>query len=179
MNSNPLFARKLVRRVLVLTAVIAIALGSAALAQEGEVVEVHMITDGPVFHFDPVGLVIEPGTTIRFVNVSGMHSADAYAPANGKPQRIPDGAESWDSGVLVEEGATFEVTLSVEGVYDFYCLPHEALGMVGRIIVGDPAAYPAQPTDGLFPMAADALPPVDAILAEDDGVLTYEEFHAE
>jgi hypothetical protein len=33
----------------------------------------------------------------------------------------------------------------VPGVYDYYCVPHEHAGMVGRIVVGDaPAAdYPA------------------------------------
>ena len=152
------------------------ALAGTALAQDGEVVEIDMITDGPSFYFDIVGLVVEPGTTIRFVNASGAHATAAYSPANGKQQRIPDGAESWDSGMLVEPGATFEVTLTEAGVYDYYCLPHEALGMVGRIIVGSPDAFPAQPNDGLFPAAFDALPAVDAILAQDDGVLTHEEW---
>ena len=29
-------------------------------------------------------------------------------------------------------------TLTEEGVYDFYCVPHEHAGMVGRIVVGSP-----------------------------------------
>ena len=32
------------------------------------------------------------------------------------------------------------MTLTVEGVYDYYCVPHEHAGMVGRIIVGEPGA---------------------------------------
>lgn len=35
-------------------------------------------------------------------------------------------------------GDSFEVLLTVPGVYDFYCLPHEHAGMVGRIVVGKP-----------------------------------------
>ena len=171
MNTSTFF-----RSFVALLVAAALALTGAALAQDGEVVEVEMITEGSNFYNDPVGLIVEPGTTIRFVNVSGQHSATAYSEANGKMQRIPPAAESWNSGVLVEQGATFEVTLTEEGVYDYYCLPHEALGMVGRIVVGDPSAYPAQPTDGMIPAAADALPSVESIQAQDDGVLTYEEW---
>ena len=28
----------------------------------------------------------------------------------------------------------YEVAMTVEGIYDYYCKPHEAAGMVGRII---------------------------------------------
>ena len=38
----------------------------------------------------------------------------------------------------------FSVTLSAEGVYDFFCIPHEHAGMAGRIIVGEPGRSPAQ-----------------------------------
>ena len=35
-------------------------------------------------------------------------------------------------------GRHFEVTLTVPGVYDYFCAPHEVAGMVGRIVVGRP-----------------------------------------
>ena len=41
----------------------------------------------------------------------------------------------------------FEVTLTVEGVYDYFCLPHEAAGMVGRIVVGRPGGPGTLPFD--------------------------------
>jgi hypothetical protein len=47
----------------------------------------------------------------------------------------------------VEKGAHFEVTLTIEGVYDYYCMPHELAGMVGRIIVGKPSGPGALPFD--------------------------------
>ena len=47
----------------------------------------------------------------------------------------------------MQPGAHFDVTFRVEGVYDYYCLPHEAAGMVGRIIVGHPAGPGALPWD--------------------------------
>lgn len=162
----------------ILAAVAAVGIGTAA-AQDGEVVEVEMRTEGGSYAFDPVGLHVEPGTTVRFVNVSGSHNTASYSEDNGKPQRIPDGAEGWSSEVFAEEGASFEVTLTEEGVYDYYCMPHEALGMVGRIVVGDADAAPAADAGELqFDAAAEALPSVQAILDDDDGRLTVEEADA-
>lgn len=115
---------------------------------------------------DPLGLHVEPGTTVRFVNRSGMHSATAYHPDNGRDRRIPDGAQAWDSGLMSRRDQQFEVTLTVEGVYDFFCIPHEAMGHVGRIIVGDPEASPPPPADGLPQAARNALPSVDRIMTE-------------
>lgn len=115
---------------------------------------------------DPIGLHVDPGTTVRFVNRSGMHSSTAYHPHNGRDRRIPDGAESWDSGLLTRRDESFEVTLTAEGVYDYFCIPHEAMGHVGRIVVGDPEASPAQAADGLPRAVRNALPPVEQIMAE-------------
>ena len=116
--------------------------------------------DGSHVWFDPVGLHIQPGQTLRWTNQDkgNAHTVTAYHPAIfDRPQRIPDGAEPWDSDYLLS-GESFSVTLTVPGVYDYYCLPHEHAGMVGRIVVGDaPAAdYPATVTDA----ALTALPDV-------------------
>ncbi|MEX2541625.1 MAG: plastocyanin/azurin family copper-binding protein [Trueperaceae bacterium] len=143
-------------------------------AGEGEVVEVRMVTEGSSFYFDPVGLLVEPGTTVRFINESGQHTATAYCEGNGKSNRIPEGAECWDSGMLVEEGATFEVTLTEEGVYDYFCLPHESLGMVGRIIVGSPDAFPVQDPAELVPAVQEALPSVEEIMGAEGGRVSNE-----
>jgi hypothetical protein len=52
-----------------------------------------------------------------------------------RPRRIPLGAAPWNSDYLLP-GESFEVTVREEGVYDYYCVPHEHAGMVGRIVVG-------------------------------------------
>lgn len=129
---------------------------------------VAMVTDNEGSYFDPKGLLVGPGTTVTFVNASGDHSATAYHPANGdQPLRIPEAAEPWDSGVFTEPDRQFEVTFEVEGVYDYYCTPHEMLGMVGRIVVGEPQGGPATtPPEELPPAASDALPSVERILEE-------------
>jgi len=106
-----------------------------------------MSKNGADVYFDPIGLHIEPGDTVRWIQVDGYHSVTAYHPANGDRElRIPEGAQPWDSGMLLAEypakGSTFEHTFTVPGVYDYLCIPHEAAGMVGRIVVGEPGAGP-------------------------------------
>jgi plastocyanin len=89
--------------------------------------------------FDPVGIFVERGQTVRWIVERDVHTTTAYHPTNARHSlRIPEGAKPWDSGFLVQPGAHFEVTLTVDGVYDYYCTPHEEAGMVGRIVVGKP-----------------------------------------
>jgi plastocyanin len=86
--------------------------------------------------FDPIGLYVEPGTTVRWIVRDNVHTTTAYHPDNDRHSlRIPEGATPWDSGFLVNPGDHFDVRLTVPGVYDYYCMPHEAAGMVGRIVV--------------------------------------------
>jgi plastocyanin len=98
--------------------------------------------------FDPIGVAIAPGDTVRWILEHDVHTTAAYHPSNdGHSLRIPETARPWDSGFLVQKAAHFEVTLTVEGVYDYYCMPHEEAGMVGRIVVGRPGGPGAQPFD--------------------------------
>jgi plastocyanin len=135
------------------------------------VAEIRMRSDpeGARVTFDPVGLWLPAGSRVRWVVLeANVHTATAYHPANGgRPLRIPEGAEPWDTGYLVEPGAAFEATLTIEGVYDYFCAPHEAAGMVGRIIVGRPGGPGARPPGEEVPAAARAaFPSVERIMAE-------------
>jgi plastocyanin len=47
---------------------------------------------------------------------------------------LPDGAQPWDSGIITG-GQTYSHTFDVAGQYSYFCIPHEALGMVGKITV--------------------------------------------
>jgi plastocyanin len=116
----------------------------------GRVVLVHMKSDpdGAEVWFDPIGVFVEPGQTVRWIVDANVHTTTAYHPKNdGHSLRIPEAASPWDSGFLVARGDYFEVTLTVPGVYDYYCQPHEAAGMVGRIVVGRPIGPGALPFD--------------------------------
>ncbi|MHA6690991.1 plastocyanin/azurin family copper-binding protein [Devosia sp. A449] len=146
-----------------------------ALVRGAEIVDIEMTgkPDGSDVWFDPIGLHIQPGQTIRWTNrdAGNSHTATAYHPSLfDRQQRIPEGAEPWDSDYLLP-GDSFSVTLTVPGVYDYYCVPHEHAGMVGRIVVGDaPAAdYPATSADAklmaLPDVALAAFPSIADIVA--------------
>ena len=120
-------------------------------------VEIGMRSDqlGARVWFDPIGRLVALGTTVRWVLVDGVHSTTAYHPTNARPLRIPEGARPWDSGILQEPGSSLEVRLTVPGIYDFFCLPHEAAGMVGRIVVGVPGVDFEVPPYALRDIASD------------------------
>jgi plastocyanin len=135
-------------------------------------VEIRMWGDALGAHvgFDPVGLRVAPGTTVRWTNgdKGNAHTSTAYHPKFDRPRRIPAVAAAWDSDYLLA-GESFAVTLTAEGVYDYYCVPHEHAGMVGRIVVGDPGAdgwmEGAGAGAGLPEVALAGFPPVAEIVA--------------
>jgi plastocyanin len=148
-SSNPLRRRAVLRAGGLLLAGLA---APAALrpVHAGGVAEIRLRSDplGTKVAFDPIGLRIEPGQTVRWVNEANVHTSTAYHPANaGHSLRIPPTAKPWDSGYLVEPGDRFEIILTAPGVYDYFCTPHEMAGMVGRIIVGEPSGPGALPFD--------------------------------
>ncbi|WP_416285241.1 halocyanin [Natronococcus sp.] len=92
--------------------------------------------------FEPNVVHVEPGATVRWALEGNRHTVTAYHPDTHGPQRIPDGAEPWESGTL-SSTADFEWTFEEEGLYDYVdtrtlCATHEALGAVGRVVVGWP-----------------------------------------
>jgi plastocyanin len=88
--------------------------------------------------FDPEIVHVETGGTVTWTNESGTHSATAYHPDNGEPGRVPADAASWDTDVIRASDRSGSHTFETPGVYDYFCIPHESLGMVGTVVVGDP-----------------------------------------
>ncbi|TAU86585.1 hypothetical protein ELI38_29585 (plasmid) [Rhizobium leguminosarum] len=127
--------------------------------------------DGSHVWFDPIGVLIKPGQMIRWINQNpgNSHTTTAYHPANfGKPLRIPEAANSWDSDYLLPD-ESFSVTFTEHGVYDYYCIPHEHAGMVGRIIVGEAHGSwmeSVAASSGLPDEALKAFPMVEEIMAK-------------
>jgi len=108
--------------------------------------------------FSPAVVWLEEGATITWENVSGSHSVTAYHPNNDRSNRIPTAAASFNSDVM-SEGDTFEHTFDEPGVYNYYCTPHEGLGMVGLVIVSEATAGPGTepPTEVESSAAAEGL----------------------
>jgi len=138
------------RRFLVTSSIVTVGLAAPRVGRAGGVVEIRMKSDpgGVDVWFDPVGVLITPGQTVRWINAENVHTTTAYHPKNDMHSlRIPDGATPWDSGYLRNPGDHFEIVLATEGVYDYYCTPHEEAGMVGRIVVGKPSGPGTLPFD--------------------------------
>ncbi|MFC6838195.1 plastocyanin/azurin family copper-binding protein [Halomarina ordinaria] len=94
--------------------------------------------------FDPEELSVAPGTTVTWENVGTVgHSVTAYE------DEIPPAATYFASGGFEGEeaardaypegdvpgGERYEYTFEVEGVYDYFCIPHESVGMVATVEV--------------------------------------------
>jgi len=94
-------------------------------------VEIGMMSDtlGTAVWFDPIGVHVQPGQTVRFTVHANVHTTTAYHPKNDHHSlRIPERAVPWDSRFLVNPGSHFEVTLTVPGVYDYFCAPPRSRG---------------------------------------------------
>lgn len=89
--------------------------------------------------FDQANITVEPGTTVTWVQSgNNPHTTTSY-----------DGL--WDSGMLEGgSGGTFSFTFEEPGTYDYYCIPHESMGMTGSVTVtgGTATASPTATATG-------------------------------
>ena len=85
----------------------------------------------------PEEVTVRAGRTVVWTNTSSMFHTVTADPALAKDRshaRLPEGAGPFDSGNIAPGGA-FRHTFEVPGTYVYFCIPHEAVGMVGRSIV--------------------------------------------
>ncbi|WP_277556054.1 halocyanin domain-containing protein [Halobaculum limi] len=94
---------------------------------ESEVsVEVGVENGGGPYGFGPASVRVDPGTTVTW-EWNGQGGSHNVVAENG----------SFESELVAEAGHTFSHTFESEGVYTYYCQPHEALGMKGAVVVGN------------------------------------------
>jgi len=90
--------------------------------------------------FEPRTVRVKPGTTVEWVNRGNLPHTATIRAGNEPVEQRPDGAETWDSGLL-ESDERFRVTLTTPGAYRYVCTLHLASDMTGRIeVIGDEAA---------------------------------------
>jgi plastocyanin len=107
-------------------------------------IEVRMLGDATGYRFRPASITARVGDVVRFVNVSGgPHNVVFYA------DRIPSGAAATlqknmgqtigplSGTLLMAPNEDYTVSLAglPAGTYNYYCLPHQAMKMTGRIKV--------------------------------------------
>jgi plastocyanin len=87
--------------------------------------------------YEPVEITVNVGDTVQWKNVSIMGHTVTADPALAKQAdhvALPTGATPFNSG-NIGPGKTFAYTFTVPGTYKYFCIPHESMGMVGRVIV--------------------------------------------
>src|SRR5687767_11299315 len=101
-----------------LSLVVLLVFAPSAWAQEG--VTVRMEDN----FFDPANITVEPGTTVTWVQSGdNPHTTTSY-----------DGL--WDSGIIEGgSGGTFSFTFEEPGTFEYFCIPHEEMGMIGSVTV--------------------------------------------
>jgi len=116
-------------------------------AQDSVAAEVRIVLnyDRGLWYYDPVGVYIQPGETVRWQALRWTPSVTAFHPDNGNHElRIPEGAKPFDSGMLATM-QTWEWRFDVEGTYDYFSRYHEGAGLIGRIVVGTPGGPGEKP----------------------------------
>jgi len=100
-------------------------------------VQVGTDANGGAYGFGPAAVHVDNGTTVKFewTGEGGTHNV------------VSDGDGPLDSGSAVDtSGVEYEYTFEEDGIYKYYCVPHEALGMKGAIVVG--SDYPTASSGG-------------------------------
>ena len=103
---------------------------------EGKTVEVSM-KNSPKGVFVPATVNISVGDTVKWTNPGVITHTVTFDPAQAATASnvaLPAGAAPFGSENM-EEDATFSHTFTVKGTYKYICKMHEAMGMVGTVIV--------------------------------------------
>ncbi len=105
----------------------------------GAVVEVKMTGDGTTkASFEPATLTIKPGTTVRFINVSGgPHNIAFFADSipKGGAEALKKGMSNAMSDLtgpfLTQPNEKYDISFvgAPAGTYKGYCMPHVAFNM--------------------------------------------------
>ena len=103
-----------------------------------------LVTPNRQFVFRPPNITITVGDRVRWINVSGGPHNVAFHP-DEIPSRarvllnsaMPERMSELTGKILIEPNATYEISFVglPPGRYDYYCTPHEMMGMTGTIMV--------------------------------------------
>lgn len=87
--------------------------------------------------FTPQTVTVHVGDTVVWHNGSALTHTVTDVPKLASKQgdaTLPKGAKPFNSGYL-NPGQSYSHTFTVPGTYHYFCIPHEATGMVGVVIV--------------------------------------------
>ncbi|WP_436930066.1 halocyanin domain-containing protein [Halosimplex halobium] len=96
--------------------------------QDEVTIEVGVEGNSGPFGFGPAAVRVDPGTTVvwEWTGKGGQHN-------------VVGETHDFQSPMQGSAGDTYALELDGEGVVKYYCSPHEAAGMKGAVVVGNPA----------------------------------------
>jgi len=103
---------------------------------QAKTVEVSM-RQAPKSRFVPEVVNIAVGDTVKWTNPAFVTHSVTFDPSMAATKdnvALPAGVTAFDSGNL-EEDQSYSHTFTVKGTYKYICKYHEAMGMVGTVIV--------------------------------------------
>jgi plastocyanin len=115
----------------------------AAQAITGTIHEVKMLGDA-TYRYEPAEITVKAGDGIKFVFVSGGPHNVAFdgtlLPADVKAQLVanmPNQASELMGPMMMAVGEDYTLSLAgvAPGTYEYFCTPHLAMGMKGKITV--------------------------------------------
>ena len=91
------------------------------------------------FEFDPAVITVNVGDTILWIWDEGVHTTTSTL--------IPSGVTTWNAPI--DQGnPAFMYVISQPGSYDYECIYHSTMGMVGHITALDPTGVPVLVKNG-------------------------------
>lgn len=114
---------------------LALLIAGFGLGHAAEPAQVVIMTDQ--LKFIPARVSVHVGATVRWKSESVLVHTVTDVPslaADPKDAALPQGANPFNSGNIAP-GGTYEHSFKIAGTYRYFCIPHEAAGMLGTIVV--------------------------------------------
>ena len=143
-NRRPRTRPSPMNRTRTLLGAAACALLSLGAAAQPRTVTVRMLNDGTHARFDPAEVTVHAGDRVRFVNVQGgphnvsFDAAKLTAAARATlTAGMPDQIQPLWGALLTEANQAYTIPTAglAPGRYEFFCMPHQAMGMKGVLVV--------------------------------------------
>ncbi len=129
---------------MVLAACVLAARGWKGRAAAANTVTVNMVGTSAGYKFDPASVTIKAGDAVKWVVVSGSPHNVSFdekgipaAAVAGLNTAMPNTQAKLTGPLMMANGATYTISFAglPAGTYNYFCLPHQSVGMTGQIIV--------------------------------------------
>jgi plastocyanin len=119
------------------TAVARVSTGMGSLAAAGQAASATVVKMTAQKTFDPATVTVPNGSSVTWLNDATTPQSVTCDPALAAMKGdivLPAGATPFDSG-MIPAGQTWTHNFTTPGTYKYACVPNEAAGMMGTVVV--------------------------------------------